>query len=97
MVLRSEDASVKVGDYLYGHMRMSILGFTSKSNSLYQHNVVHSAFQQYCIRQNLQGLEIVKNDLNLPLSVYLGVCGMPGESRVVALSGFCAAMLDADV
>lgn len=35
-------------------------------------------FQLYFVRQQLHGLQILQNEANLPLSVYLGVCGLPG-------------------
>lgn len=48
--------------------------------SLYWHGYIlyYTAFQQYFVQQNLQGFSILKNEAKLPLSVYLGACGMPG-------------------
>ena len=39
---------------------------------------MHTAFQEYVVLPNMEGVEIVKNEENLPWSVYVGVLGMPG-------------------
>ena len=41
-------------------------------------------FQNYIVRPNLEGLRIVDNKHNLPLSYYIGVCGMPGKTAYMA-------------
>ena len=37
------------------------------------------AFQQYALLKNAQPYRVLENKEKLPWSVYVGVCGMPGE------------------
>jgi len=41
-------------------------------------------FQQYVIKPSLEGLRIIKNEENLPWSVYIGALGMPGQTAYYA-------------
>ncbi|RDX54973.1 NAD-P-binding protein [Lentinus brumalis] len=41
-------------------------------------------FVQYTVQNNAQAFRVIDNKLNLPLSAYIGVCGMPGETAYYA-------------
>ncbi|PCH39423.1 NAD(P)-binding protein [Wolfiporia cocos MD-104 SS10] len=60
LVLRSEHASFKAGDHVYG---------------------THP-FQRYFVAPpaDAEKLTVLKNEEGLPWSVYVGVCGMPGQT-----------------
>ncbi|EGO23779.1 hypothetical protein SERLADRAFT_349468 [Serpula lacrymans var. lacrymans S7.9] len=62
VVVRSEDATVKAGDHIYGFLD----------------------FVEYSVKPNMQGLKVLKNEENLPWSVYVGVAGMPGQTAYTA-------------
>ena len=48
------------------------------------HNAICVAFEQYKVVPNLQGFRILKNGVNIPWSLYVGLAGMPG---VILFSG----------
>ena len=75
-MLRSEDSAVHKGDHLYGRLRkwpFSVFVNWVQSNTC-------TAFQQYAVLPNIDGLTVVKNEEKLPWSVYVGIAGMPGQT-----------------
>ncbi|KAF5377886.1 hypothetical protein D9615_006801 [Tricholomella constricta] len=40
--------------------------------------------EEYSVRKNLEGLTTIKNEHNLPWSVYVGAAGMPGKTAYMA-------------
>ncbi|KAG5644331.1 putative secondary metabolism biosynthetic enzyme [Asterophora parasitica] len=47
--------------------------------------------EEYSIRKNLEKLEIIKNEHNLPWSVYVGVAGMAGQTAYVGWTKYSKA------
>lgn len=49
-------------------------------------------FQNYVIKDKLQGLALrkVENKEKLPLSVFIGVLGMPGKSSLLFYANVCS-------
>ena len=77
-MLRSEDAQVKVGDYVYGIFR----AYPSPAVS---HALTSpAAFMQYFVRPSLAGFLVLENKEGLPWPAYLGVMGMPGQTAYCA-------------
>ncbi|KAL0961160.1 hypothetical protein HGRIS_006132 [Hohenbuehelia grisea] len=46
------------------------------------------SFEQYLIFPNLNGIEVLKNEANIPISNYLGVAGSPGLTAYAAWKEF---------
>ncbi|PPR00556.1 hypothetical protein CVT26_009888 [Gymnopilus dilepis] len=47
--------------------------------------------QNYVVKSNLEGLQILENPNNLPLSTFLGVLGMPGKTAFMAWREYASA------
>ena len=53
----------------------------------------YPAFQEYSVLRDISKVRVIENKEKLPWSVYLGVCGMPGEiqpSQLVLIGCQCA-------
>jgi hypothetical protein len=77
LVLRSENADVAKGSYVYGRViRKSSLRI-ARCLSLTRNT---PAYQEYSVILTMEGLTFLEKDPNLPWTVYVGAAGMPGKS-----------------
>ena len=75
-VVRSENSAAKVGEYLSGFFGW--FHVEKKKNSHPHYDNIHQEHQQFVIKKDLEGLDVLQNPHKLPLSTFLGVLGMPG-------------------
>ena len=89
VVLRSENASFQPGEHLFANLRalFSACVYIRASSA----EAMCVAFQQYNILKDTSRVRKLENKENLPWSVFLGVCGVPGELpkvRIVSCKPF---------
>ncbi|KAG2009421.1 alcohol dehydrogenase [Coprinopsis cinerea AmutBmut pab1-1] len=81
---KSYSPAFTLGQPMNGHGVGVVVRSESSSVKVGDHVYGMLEFQNYIVRPNLEGLRMVDNKHNLPLSYYIGVCGMPGKTAYMA-------------
>ncbi|KAI0045916.1 alcohol dehydrogenase [Auriscalpium vulgare] len=99
MRVKMRDASIKsyspayaIGEPLYGYGIGRVL--RSESSALKPGDHIYGALtphEEYFVRQDPEQFEVLKNEYNLPLSLFVGVLGMPGQTAYVGWKEFSKA------
>lgn len=79
VVVRSENPDIKAGAHVYG-----ILGeIAVMSNYVVDESGINGCapldHQEYVVKSDVTGLQVLQNPYNLPWSAFIGVLGMPGQ------------------